>query len=248
MRTVIIRAATAAIALTLALAAGGCAVHQDLVVGEGGAGSTEMTIDLDTMLYEYISDLLISIGGDPGDGDLFDTEELQTAFETHPELTPLAVQSPEPRRLKLSLRFADIERVFETPAGGAEDLFEIAHDDDERTLRVVLTQEAVQQILALSPLYDTMIADALLPPDDGSMSADEYRDYLAWALEEYAPPGEASERIGDARIELGVRPEGELLAQEGGEVVDGEVRFSIRLIELLTLREARTYSVTYRAD
>ncbi len=248
MRTVIIRAAVVAIALVVGFTFGGCAVHQDLVVGEGGAGTTEMTIDLDTMLYEYISDLLLSIGGDPGDGDLFDTEELQTAFETHPELTPLAVQSPEPRRLKLALRFADIERVFETPAGGAEDLFEIAHDDDERTLRVVLTQDAVQQILSLSPLYDTMIADSLLPPDDGSMSADEYRDYLAWALEEYAPPGEAAERIGDARIELSVRPEGELLKQEGGEVVDDEVQFSIRLTELLTLREPRIYSVTYRAD
>ncbi len=227
---------------------GGCAVHQDLVITGDGAGTTDVLVDLDTMLYEYISDLLIAIGGEPVNGDLFDTADLLRAFETHPELTPLSVQSPEPRRLQLALRFEDIERVFETPAAGAEDLFEMVHNGDERTLRVVLTPPGVRQILSLSPLYDTMIADALLPPDNGDMSADEYRDYLAWALEEYAPPGEAPERIGDARIELSIQPEGEIRSQEGGRITDGQVQYSIRLTELLTLREPRTYAVTYRTN
>jgi len=242
-----LRAALFAICALTVLAAG-CAVQQDLVIAGDGGGTTDMAVDLDTMLYEYITDLLISIGGHPEDGDLFDTGELRTAFETHPELRPVSVQSPEPRRLELSLQFSDIERVFETPAAGAEDLFEIEENGAERTLRVVLTAEGVRQILSLSPLYGTMIGDALLPPDDGAMSADQYRDYLAWALEEYAEPGEAAERIGNARIEVRIRPEGEIVSQEGGDHAGDEVWFSIGLTELLTLREPRTYSVSYRTD
>lgn len=243
MRNLLVAAAAVLLGVS-----GGCAVYQDLVVTADGGGSTEMTVDLDTILYEYISDLLVSIGGAPSNGDLFDTEELRRAFEIHPELIPLSVQSPEPRRLRLSLAFSDIGRVFDTPAAGAEDLFEITHNGNERTLRVVLTPPGVRQILSLSPLYGTMIAEALLPPDDGSMSAGEYRDYLAWALEEYAPPGEAAERIGNARIELRIRPDGEIVSQQGGRIENGEAHYTIGLTELLTLRNSRTYAVTYRTN
>ena len=54
------------------------------------------------------------------------------------------------------------------------------------------------------------------------------------------------ERILDSVVRVDVSLEGSVVAQAGGELVDGGVRFSIPLIRILVLDEPLDYSVTFR--
>lgn len=89
------------------------------------------------------------------------------------------------------------------------------------------------------------MAQFLFPPADGSVSREEYREEMAWALEEYDDREAVGRALDNATIEVRVDPAGEIVSQSGGRVEDGVVVFSIPVLELLTLSGDRTYSLVF---
>jgi hypothetical protein len=237
-----------------ALAVTSCMVREELTIDGSGSGSVTLTINLNSILLDYYSDLLSAFTGVEGDYPVFDLEQLVAAFEARPGLTLTEIERSALGQLRMEMSFDDLNQILadpgETPgdAGSAAapaDVFSFRSVGSRRELTVRLDRTAVNSFLAFAPPESAMMTQFLFPPDDGSVSHDEYRDELAWALEEYAPAGDVQRILEQSAIEVVVRPAGRIESQDGGTLRDGTVTFRAPILELLTLSEERVYRVVF---
>lgn len=246
------------------LAATGCAVSQTVVLAPDGSGRGELTVDLHPMFVNYYRDLLISFGGDE-DLPIFDIAAIEAGFAQRDTVELLEAEIVEPGTLRLAFSFADIETAFQSiPQGGsgvgagpgvgsasaAEGLGLVSFDRDgaRRILSIFLDRSVVAVALGMVPVAEMGSVGLLLPPEGSDMSADEYADYVAWALEEYAGDADAFEVIRRSSMELTISVEGTPISVGGGKRIAGGARFEIPIVELLTLAEPRRYELRYRVD
>ena len=263
MRNTLRRATVIVFAATLlgiaALSATSCLVREELSIDGSGSGSVSLTINLNPILLSYHSDLLTAFTGVEGDYPVFDLEQLVAAFAVRPALTLTEIERSALGQLRMEISFDDINQVF-AEAGKAEagessgaaggvttpaDVFSFRRVGSRRELTVQLNRATVNSFLAFAPPESAMMTQFLLPPDDGSISRDEYQDELAWALEEYAPAGEVARILDQSAIEVVVRPAGRIESQTGGTLRDGAVTFRVPVLELLTLSDERVYRVVF---
>lgn len=89
------------------------------------------------------------------------------------------------------------------------------------------------------------MAQFILPPSDGSVSREEFRDEMAWALEEYEERAVVEQVLENAMIEVHVRPQGRIVSQQGGRIEGDTVVFEMPVLTILTLNEERSYSLVF---
>jgi hypothetical protein len=78
------------------------------------------------------------------------------------------------------------------------------------------------------------------------MSAEEYREYLIWALEEYEEPPRLRQILNGAAVTVTVAtPEAVDSVNNGGQLGPREARFRIQLLPLLTGEHEGVYELVY---
>ncbi len=224
----------------------GCAVREEITLEPDGSGEATLTVDLHPILVAYVSDLASAMSGveaDAAELALFDVAQITAEIDERPGMELVRAEQRGRGGLTLVTRFTDINAIFARE--GAQDVLRLERRGDERVLTMTLGRDAVARFLEYAPDESATMIELLFPPPDGSVTREEYREELAWALEEYDRRAAVERALDEARIEVVVTPRGRIVSQRGGEVVDGSVRFTIPVLELLTLREERVYSLVF---
>lgn len=231
--------------LSIALFAG-CSASQDIVLSHDGSGQATTDITLDPVFAAYLRDLSIGLGADE-DVSLFDVAAVRASLAAREGLSVLDVRETGERGLRVAIAFDSVDaliRAQERAAGEPQRFLRFERTESFRRLAARVDRSAIAHLVAIAGI-DPFISESLLPPD-GGMSPAEYRDYLAWAFEEYADGRPLDRVFGDSEVITTVRPEGSVVQARGGETSEGAVRFTIPLIEAVTRREPLQYALVYR--
>jgi hypothetical protein len=230
--------------------------------GEGGtAGTSTIDLVLSDFLVSYIRDLSASVGVETD--AVFEAAAVRASFAQIDTVELQSVDVPAPNRLRLQVSYADLGEALagtmdtpgtvDTPGMGgagasADGPLTVTQSGDRTHLVLRLTPEILDAVIGMSPWRGTLMADILLPPDRTTMTADEYMEYLTWALEEYEDPRLVRRALEEAAVEVLVRVAGEVVDQRGGSLRDGGVRYRLPVVDLVTLSSAQRFELWYRSD
>ena len=244
---------TAAVFLVVLLTAS-CTADQEVNLNSSGDGRIVFEIALAPYLTEVIDQLTMffsfneesSNGGlpSPGDDSLFDLPAIEEDFRSRDGVNLIRLESPNPNRLEGEFTFSDINLLMQdVKENSAESrLIRLQRRRDFTELRVLITRETVAALLAENPSLNNPLVENYGPAANDGISDAEYLDMMEYAL------GEESRRgIQESAVNLVIRVEGRILAQQGGRLIDDRtVRFRISLLPFLILREPMEYSLQYR--
>lgn len=221
----------------------GCSVREELAISGDGSGRATLSVELHPILVSYMSDLTAAMTGVEGDYPIFDLDQLRASFAERDGVVLESASNPERGSLEMVVSFNDISEVLARE--GADDVLRLDRRGANRELTVRLDREAVQRFLEFAPDESTTMAQFLLPPADGSVSREEFREEMAWALEEYADRRVVERVLDESQIVVRVVPEGRIVSQRGGEIRGNAVIFRVPILDLLTLPDERSYSLVF---
>jgi hypothetical protein len=222
----------------------GCTVREELHVEADGSGTATVDIAVHPIMAAYYNDLLIAMTGVEGEYPLFDPVQIEESFAARPGIRLVSLRQESRLELTVVAAFDDLNDVFPADAA-ASSVLAFEQEGSTRTLRIRLDRAAVDRFLSFAPEETATMSEFLFPPVDGSVSREEFRDQMAWALEEYADPAVVTEVLETAEIAVVVRPEGDIVSQIGGRIVGETVVFHVPVLDILTITGEQIYSVTF---
>ncbi len=241
----------AAIAFGALLLFASCSIRQELLLEADGSGTSTLDVDLKPLFMKYYEDLAsgFSQTWDPKNPKVFDTNAIRRSFEGNPGLELVSVAAPAPHRLRLAFRFKDVSAMVRSQDQRVRDMISVRRNDGNETIRIYIDAKNLPGLLRLAPNGESRVAKMLLPPEGKALTEEEYLDHLAWALEDYAGDEDVKVILKRASVDLGIKVKGRIVEQTGGRLHgDSEVRFSIPLLRLFTLKTPLEYSLTYRKN
>ena len=248
----------------------GCSAEQTVTIHHEAAGPAKMagtsSIDLvlSDFLVSYIRDLSASVGVETE--AVFEAEAVRASFAQIDTVELQNVDVPAVNRLRLQVSYEDLGNLagtVETPGtGGAGERssgrasagaspdgpLTVTQSGDRTHLVLRLTPQILDTVIGMSPWRGTLMAEILLPPDRTTMTAEEYIEYLTWALEEYEDPRLVRRALEEAAVDVLVKVPGEIVDQRGGSLAEGGVRYRLPVVELVTLNSAQRFELWYRPD
>jgi hypothetical protein len=227
-----------------------CATVQELELRDDGSGEGELVVELRPLFVDYYRDLALSFGAeDESQLRVFDLEAIRAGFARRPNVVLTDSAVDDEGRLRLGFSFDDIATIMQPTTGDPEAFVNpvsYAASGETRTLSISLDRSIIAMALEIAPIADMGSVGLLLPPEGGDMTADEYAEYVAWALEDYAVADDPVEVIKMSTIELQVHVPGTVLSVDGGTQTETGASFRISIPKLLTLTEPVSYRLTYR--
>lgn len=223
---------------------GGCSSRAALELDDDRSGAARVVVDLDPVFVSYFRDLSGSIGAGE-DTPVFDLPAIRARFDQEPALILEQARLPAQGRLELTFTFIDLTTL------AADDRLTRILDfepsgDSGGVLTIRLTRGEVPYLLSLAGLDEGSPIEYLLPPTGGEMSSEEYRDYLTWALEEYASPGRLRRVLDSAALIVTVEtPQPLDRVVNGSRPEASRATFRIPLLGLLTGETEEEYRLTY---
>ena len=220
----------------------GCSGEQTITLQENGSGTAQVAIEVDPVFAAYLSDLNASMGGDGG-APVFDGVAVRRSLEAQPGLRVVELSVPTQRRLELELAFESVDDLLAVQGQRIGDFLRFERTASYRRLAARIDRRAIDHFATIAGV-DPLIRDSLLPPDL-SLSPAEYRDYLAWAFEEYAEDRPLDVVFRNSRVETTVIVDGPVVQLRGGEAGAGGGRFVTNLVEAVTTDRPLEYSLVY---
>lgn len=225
------------------LALSSCSAVQEVRIQESGSGQADIQVDLTEPFAAYLVDLMGSLDGSTT--SVFDVESIERSFEDQSGLRLQSVQLVADTTLELSVAFDSISDLMRGQGGRVSRMLRFERADGFYRLAADLDRRSVQRALELAGI-DSELAEYVLPPE-GSMSPEEYGDYLMWALEEYASSDTFLQDIQESTIQTTVTVPGPVLQQTGGYSLGNRVRYQTPVLQLLTTNVPMRYSVVFTA-
>ena len=230
-------------AAALVLVCASCAARQEITLSAGGGGTARLEVALDPVFMKYYTDLAAGFSA-PVPPGFFNQEAIREGFRRNNELDLGKMTVTEKGKLTLEFRIKDISAALKNENPAAQSIVRRASSGGRETLSIRLDRGNLASLLAVIPEMDTPAAKMLLPP--AAMSEEDYREHLAWALEDYAENGKIQGILGNAVVDLVLRTPSKIIAQTGGvRKGDREISLAIPLPRLFTLQKPVEFSVTY---
>lgn len=220
----------------------GCSANQTIMLQEDGSGTALVEIALDPIFEAYLTDLTASFGGDES-AVLFDMEAIRRSIAAQPGLSLTGLEAPSRSTLRLDLAFDSVDSLLRYQGRQMGLYLRFERTESFRRLAARIDREAIDHFVRIAGI-DPFVRDSLMPPPDVT-SAVEYRDYLAWALEEYRQDRGLDVVFRESRVVTVIFPAGSVVQVRGGEVNDDGVRFVTPLIEAVTTPEPFVYSLVF---
>ena len=205
----------------------GCSADQSIQLNADGSGFADISIQLDPALFAYLSDLQMGFGD--SSGHVFDSDAIAAGFLREPGIELRSIAVPSPDRLVLQVAFTSIGDLRRGDTGVLSRLLRYETTPRLRRLFAAVDRDGIEGLLDIAGI-DPFVGRALLPPERG-MTAAAYRDYLAWALEEYAGRRSLQTVFAAARVATEVTVAGALQRVRGGEGTGTTARFITPLVE-----------------
>ena len=215
------------VAIVCGVVVAGCSADQSIQLNTDGSGFADISIQLDPALFAYLSDLQAGFGD--SSGHVFDTDAIAAGFLREPGIELRSIAVPSPDRLVVQVAFASIGDLGRGDSGVISRLLRYETTPRLRRLFAAIDRDGIEGLLEIAGI-DPFVGRALLPPERG-MTAAEYRDYLAWALEEYAGRRPLQTVFAAARVATEVTVAGALVQVRGGAGDGTTARFVTPLVE-----------------
>jgi hypothetical protein len=234
--------------LVSVLLSGACAVRQDITLLAGGAGSARLEAELHPVFMAYYADLASGFDSsfNPANPRYFNMEAIEAGFRRNAELRLDSAQSPQAGKLVLDFYIRDISAAVKNETRAARNIISRSKTAGGETLGISLNRDNLSSLLKVIPEADSPLAKMLLPPAGAAISENEYREHLAWALEDYAKSEKIENILGSSAIRFSIKTPGKIVSQTGGKLRgEREVFFEISILRLFTLEKPLEFSVTY---
>jgi hypothetical protein len=233
--------AVLAVAVSVALAALGCAVNQRVALETDGSGTASVQIKMEKILTDYLQDLSDLGGGTAKEkGRIFNVEDIRKGFASRQGVTLTRIDSPSPERLDMELAFTSVEKLF-AAADKPQTILSLKQGAQGATLRAHLDRKNFSQLLELAPFLKNPLFEGLGPQENDNTTEAEYLELIDLAL---GDGGAAALKA--SSIETTIAVKGKVVAQSGGTPVTGGVVFRIPLLRVLLLDKALDYSLTFK--
>ena len=220
----------------------GCSADQTIVLEEDGSGTALIEITLDPIFEAYLTDLTASFGGDES-AVLFDMDAIRHSITAQPGLDLVGLTAPSRSTLQLDLAFDSVDSLLRYQGQRMGLYLRFERTESFRRLAARIDREAIDHFVRIAGV-DPFVRDSLMPPPDVTSPA-EYRDYLAWALEEYRRDRGLDVVFRESRVVTVVLPAGSIVQVRGGDVTGEGARFVTPLIEAATTPEPFVYSLVF---
>lgn len=228
-----------------------CAVSQDTVLRADGGAEAAVRIELSPILVSYLEDLTLAFAPE-AEFRVFDLALLQANLEAEPGVRVMRLVEEPIGTLTMTVDIASLEELQRGASPAVAGLLSIEESPLGTALEVRLGPQEISDLLAFAGAADARALAVFFPPppteDRGTprVTKEGYIDDAVWVLEEYAPPEEIEEALRASGVGVTVAPPREVLSVDGGRKEEGVARFDIALLDLVTLREPRRYTVVYR--
>ena len=246
-----IPAAAGLAAMLLFLFTASCTVRQQIELDREGGGSAGVEVELHPMTVRYITDLIVFSGGTEPES-IFDPASIEAAFNSIPELTLRDLEITGPGSLRLDLDFSNIETFFTSQVGGdVSPAAKVVRKKSASKAFLYLDRDNYAAIVARVLVLSGMIAfedylTGLLEPGPEEVILDMYE----YAFEEYAGVKSVREVIEESEIVIEFAVPNRIISHRGGEIPetggDARIRYTVPLLDILTLDELISYSFDYR--
>ena len=220
-----------------------CSMKQTIVIRSDGSGTLAMHVEVARLLHEYVARL--SEVSDrpvlaPG-GTFFDAEAMRKDFESRPGLTVTKAVTPSRDAVDLELAFNSVKDVFAQDES-LKSTAALAYSESggKKTIRLHLDRGNYPQLARTFPLLASPAFAAFGPQQNYTTTDDEYLEMVRFSIGDDAPA-----LLSKSFVTLTLAPEGQILSQSGGEIIEGTVVFRIPLLRLLVLDKPLDYSVTF---
>ncbi len=252
-RRTAVRNAAAALCLAglLFLFTASCTVRQQVELGREGSGTAEIEVELHQMAVQYINDLIVFSGG-PEPDSIFDPEAIRAAFDTIPDLTLRHLEITGSGSLRIGLTFSDVRAVFTSQVGeGVVPVARASRKGKTSEAGLYLDRDNYGAIVARVLVLSGMIAfedylTGLLEPGPEEVILDMYE----YAFEEYTEGKSVRDVLEESEIVLEFAVPNRIISHRGGEIPetggDARIRYTVPLLDILTLDEPISYSFDYR--
>ena len=237
------RTIAAASFLTAILALAGCGVHETVSLRADGSGTARLEITLHPIMVSYMGDLMAAMTGVEGEYPIFDTDQIIASFAEREGVELVELERRARGSLRMDLSFENLASILDDDEPSGLMSFDVRGSNREVSIR--LGSESVQQFMGFAPEESATMSEFILPPADGSVSAEEYREEMAWALEEYEDRAIVERILDESMITVRIESEGRILRQRGGAIDGDAVVFAIPVLEILTLEDPRVYSFVF---
>ncbi|MFP4432365.1 MAG: hypothetical protein ACLFPV_14025 [Spirochaetaceae bacterium] len=228
-----------------------CAVSQDTLLRSDGGAEAAVRIELSPILVSYLEDLTLAFAPE-AEFRVFDLALLRENLENEPGVRVLRLAEEPTGTLAMTLDIASLEQLQRGASPAVSGLLSVEESPLGTALEVSLGPKEISDLLTFAGAADARALSVFFPPppSDGDASRrvtrEGYIDDAVWVLEEYAPAEDIEEAIRASGVGVTVAAPREVLSVDGGRKEGGRARFDISLLELVTLREPRRYTVIYR--
>lgn len=223
-----------------------CSVEQNVMLDGEGGGEAEVDITLEPVLVRYFTDLL-EFSGDEVDS-IFDEAAIRAAFRDIPELELTGLSIVSKGRLRLFVKFTDLEKAFFDQVGsGVAPAVDVNRSAEGWKTSLYLNtdnyRKITERMMALTGMaaFEDYLA-GLLEPGPEEVIIDMY----GYAFEDYLDGISAEEVLEKSNITLRFTAPKEILGHRGGRIFGGNtIRFVIPLLDILTLEKPIYYHFLY---
>jgi hypothetical protein len=230
-----------------------CSVRQEIYLENDGSGVTLVGIDLSEMLVEYFTELM-ELGTGGRQAPVFDLGKMRATFADIPDISLVEANTMDRGKLATMIQYQDIQSIFHEHVG--ESVREAASFEKQNkryTLQLYLDRAnygaIVDRMIQLASLEEQRdYISGLLQPGDEETILGIYE----YAFAEYTGEKTVREIIEQSEVVVDVYVRGEIVEHSGGEPIPGKneyqqgLRYTIPLLEILTLEEPLTYSLVFR--
>ncbi|MFP4364776.1 MAG: hypothetical protein ACLFR1_13020 [Spirochaetia bacterium] len=224
-----------------------CTVEQEMLLREDLSGNASLQVNLNEALVQYIYDLTLGFSGEYEMENLFDQAQIRRVFAETEGVRLESVSTSGISGLSMNVSFDNITEVFSSIESDPENpVISYSEDEDSKTIEIIINRGNFDDIARLSPLYESPVYLSLGPSEEYPVSEDEYREILAFALEEYLDQGDLSPLLASSVLQITVSFEGEILSHQGGERNGNTITYSIPVVRVLSLENPVNFRVRFR--
>ena len=231
----------------------GCSMRQTITIHRNGSGTAEIHVALGSLLTQYTTDLIGSLGSQSSNGApvLFDLREIRSTLAGLKGVTLTGVSTPKRNALDLSLSFSHAGSLFSqlggtgAPQAGKSPLT-FTESGGVETLRFDLSQATWPAVAALPLLHNNPVLASFAPQGAHRYTKEEYLNLLEYAFADYASKEKVRQALSAATVVATVTVDGTIVSQSGGVRRGDSVVYTIPLIDFVTRGQAVDLSVRLR--
>ena len=230
-----------------------CSSNQKIFLTNNGSGTAVVTINLDPMLIQYISDITGGFNDETAASrlEIFNIQKIKDQISGMPRILLKHIENPSPGRLTVSLKFSAIDKIF--PGKGKSSLpavFQFTEGKGARSLLFTLTAGNFTAFTTFIGLEGNESIDTFGPQKDHPLSKAEYTDMIEYLFSEYGSKAIIDTALTHSTVTIDVQVQGSLSSVVGSPSVITSFKgsygtISIPLLDIVTLSKPLTVKIDW---